>query len=251
VRQHLPAAVIAEGTRRRLETTLAWMERGTDFFVGRLAVLHDDELSAPSALPGWSRLHVLSHMARNARGLENLLRWAQTGVESPMYPSPEHRARDIEAGADRPPAEVRAEALAEIPRLRAAVDRLAEAAWEREVRTALGLPVLAAEVPWMRVREVWVHTVDLAAGVGFDDVEPAVARALVEEAVGRLAARDDAPAVELVVPERDERWVLGPGASGRTVVSGALGDLAAWLLGRSEGTGLAVSGALPALAPWL
>src|SRR5207302_5406054 len=35
--------------------------------------LGEPELRAPSALPGWSRAHVLPHVARNADGLKNLL----------------------------------------------------------------------------------------------------------------------------------------------------------------------------------
>ncbi len=58
---------------------------------GRLAVtagtLTDAQTREPSLLPGWSRGHVLTHIARNADGLGNLLVWARTGVETPQYPS--------------------------------------------------------------------------------------------------------------------------------------------------------------------
>ncbi|WP_333769162.1 maleylpyruvate isomerase N-terminal domain-containing protein [Streptomyces sp. IBSBF 2435] len=53
----------------------------------------------PSLLPGWSRGHVLTHLARNADGGRHLLFWARTGVETPEYPSPAARAEQIEAGA--------------------------------------------------------------------------------------------------------------------------------------------------------
>ena len=33
---------------------------------------------APSALPGWTRAHVLTHLARNADAMVNLLTWART-----------------------------------------------------------------------------------------------------------------------------------------------------------------------------
>lgn len=52
------------------------------------AALTDDQVREPSLLPGWSRGHVLTHVARNADGLRNLLIWARTGVETPQYPEP-------------------------------------------------------------------------------------------------------------------------------------------------------------------
>ena len=39
-------------------------------------------------------------------------------------------------------------------------------AWDGEIRTALGRATTGAEVPWMRVRESWVHALDLDAGSG-------------------------------------------------------------------------------------
>ncbi len=117
------------------------------------------------ALPGWSRAHVVSHFSRNARALINLLDWARTGVATPMYAvrrsaCGRHRRRVTSvssraarrgacglaaaAGRDRGDARV--------------------AAWDGEIRTALGRATTGAEVPWMRVRETWVHTVDLDAG---------------------------------------------------------------------------------------
>src|SRR5580693_7674823 len=61
----------------------------------------DDQARAPSQLPDWSRGHVLTHLARNADGLRNLLVWARTGVETPQYPSVQARNDGIEAGAGR------------------------------------------------------------------------------------------------------------------------------------------------------
>ena len=49
--------------------------------------LTDAEVAEPSLLPGWTRGHVLTHLARNADGLANLLRWAGTGIETPVYAS--------------------------------------------------------------------------------------------------------------------------------------------------------------------
>jgi hypothetical protein len=41
----------------RLRETLPWLDRGTEFSLAQLASL-GDELRLPSALPGWSGLHM-------------------------------------------------------------------------------------------------------------------------------------------------------------------------------------------------
>jgi len=47
------------------------------------SALTDQQAREASLLPGWSRGHVLTHVARNADGLQNLLIWASTGEETP------------------------------------------------------------------------------------------------------------------------------------------------------------------------
>ena len=59
-----------------------------------------DDLAAPSLCGGWSRAHVLSHLARNADGLMRLVR-AAGGSGETMYDSAQSRDADIEAGAAR------------------------------------------------------------------------------------------------------------------------------------------------------
>src|SRR6185437_8551533 len=83
----------------------AEIEAATSRLLDTARTLSDADVLAPSGLPGWSRGHVLSHIARNADSLVNLLSWAATGVEIPQYPSREVRDADIEAGASRPIAE--------------------------------------------------------------------------------------------------------------------------------------------------
>jgi maleylpyruvate isomerase len=240
------------GADQRLARSIVWMDGGTEFFEAQLAQVSDDDLSLPSRLPGWTRLHVVSHMARNARALTNLLRWAETGVESPMYPSPDHRRADIEVGALLPAAEVRADALAEDRRFRDSISAMPERAWAAEVRTALGRPVAASEVPWMRVREVWVHGVDLGAGARFSDVDGDVAAALLVEAAGRFASLEACPPVVLVSAGAEgERFAIGPEVADPTEVRGSTQGLAGWLLGRTDGADLECSGELPSLPAWL
>src|SRR5688572_4026869 len=83
-------------------SAMAQVGSATEHLLATAERLDDGSLREPSLLPGWTRGHVLTHVARNADGLINLLSWARTGVETPAYASREAREADIEAGAGRP-----------------------------------------------------------------------------------------------------------------------------------------------------
>ena len=59
----------------------ARIDAATSRLTAAAAGLTDAQAREPSRLPGWSRGHVLTHLARNADGLRNLLIWARTGIE--------------------------------------------------------------------------------------------------------------------------------------------------------------------------
>jgi maleylpyruvate isomerase len=75
------------------------MQRGETFFLSCLERVDDKGLAQPCELPDWTRADVVAHMARNADALVNLLTWARTGDEKPMYPSAAARAAGIAASA--------------------------------------------------------------------------------------------------------------------------------------------------------
>src|SRR5687768_6415997 len=120
--------------------TLRWWTDGERAVAGRLDRLADDDLAAPSRLNDWSRAHVVAHLARNADALGNLLAWARTGVETPMYPSRDVRDADIATTARLSPSELRADYAAACGRFAEAVDTLPEVAWTAEVRNMPGKP---------------------------------------------------------------------------------------------------------------
>ena len=82
------------------------VDRATQRFLDSAADLTDANLAEPRLLPGWTRAHVMAHVARNADSLINLLNWARTGVETRQYASPDEREAGIEAGAKLPLAEL-------------------------------------------------------------------------------------------------------------------------------------------------
>ncbi|SNR22914.1 maleylpyruvate isomerase family mycothiol-dependent enzyme [Actinomadura mexicana] len=169
-----------------------WTDRGTARFLATLDRLTDDELSASTRLDGWTRRHVVAHVHGNAEALRRLLSWAATGVENRMYAGPEQRSAEIEELSALPAGELRALVHRSASRLGADMDALPEDAWDIPVVTAQGRTVPAAEISWMRAREVWVHTVDLDAGVTFADLPDDLNAALVVDAASKQANKGNA-----------------------------------------------------------
>ncbi len=230
------------------------LRRGETFVLAQVAALDDAALAEPCALPGWTRSHLVAHLARNADALGHLLAWARTGVETPMYTSAEQRAADIDAGARQAPGPLRDDVVGASARFVAAVEVMPAEAWAAPVRTARGRPIAAAEVPWMRIRENWVHGVDLAAGAAFADLPPEVVGQLIDEVAGGLAGRDDCPALTLAAGD-GRVGTVGPPAPEPVEVTGPAPDLLAWLIGRADGAGALATSAgshrPPALPAWL
>lgn len=201
-----------------------WMGQGSALFLTAVADLDEAGLEADCGLPGWTRKHLVAHVAANAEAIGNLVQWAATGVERPMYASPQARAAGIEQGAA-----LAAPALLDWLRrstteLADAMDRLSEAQWAVPVSTAQGRVVPAAETPWMRAREVCVHAVDLATGLTFADLPDGFNQALCAD-IQTKRGLPELPAAVAAAP---------------------LADVTAWLAGRPHTLADA-----PELGPWL
>ncbi|WP_257424665.1 maleylpyruvate isomerase family mycothiol-dependent enzyme [Nocardioides carbamazepini] len=211
---------------RTPDDALRWARAGTALLADAIAGLSEADLREPTALPGWTRAHVVAHLAGNARALHNLVCWAATGEETPMYGSPGQRAAEIEAGSRRPVGDL----LPEFGRTASALDDamagLTAAQWEHEVVTAQGRTVPATEIPWLRAREVMVHAVDLDLGVAFTDLPLDFLTAL--EAEVSLRRGPDLPAV-----------------------TGTLAERVAWLTGRRHRMSQVGGTPAPDLGPWL
>lgn len=236
---------------RKLADTLAWAGDGAAHLRGLMTRLGDDAFAAPSGLPGWSRAHVLSHIARNADGMINLLTWARTGVPTPAYASVEQRNADIEDGARRTPAEIRDDVVDSSDRLAQVARAMPGAAWSATVKNVQGREIPATDITWIRAREMWIHSVDLDVGASFEDFpQPMVAELLADVTVG-MGAKEDCPPLRLVAPDVGT-WTVGDAADPLTL-TGPASELAAWLLGRSKGRSLRrpAGEKLPVLPRWL
>ena len=238
--------------------------------------LTDGQAREASALPGWSRGHVLTHLARNADGLRNLLIWASTGVVTPQYPSEQARNDAIEAGAGRPAAALLADLRDSAAAFLAEAASMPGSSWPVTVHGVRGRGHPAWYTLARRLSEVEIHHVDLAAGYRPADWPGWFVADGLESVAREFAQRADVPAALLSVTGGDPGQAgaagqagVGHGAGreyqiGRAAasdggapqpgarISGPGWLLFAWLIGRDAGAGLTTEpvGPLPALPAW-
>lgn len=209
-----------------------------DAATARLALtcadVDDETARRPSLLPGWSVGHVLTHVARNADGMVNLVTWAVTGEPTRMYPSSEARGEAIEAGAGRRAAELVADVGDSAARLRQALDRLVDAGPEALDRLLVfGAPppgtapdTPARTLPYARIRELEIHHVDL----GLPSYTPADWPAPFVERTLLFVHGRSGPVDVVGLPHEVLAWRLGRGAgpSVRHIDGSDPGDPPAW-----------------------
>lgn len=238
------------------EEVIDELDSGVTRIVGTLARLGEQDLRAPSALPGWSRGHVATHIARNADSLWNLLEWARTGVETPQYPSLDARNADLEAGAGRGLDALVEDVRATAARFAARARAMPEAAWNAPVRSMPGWSHPAWYTLYRRWHEVEAHHVDLAAGYGPADWPEPYVRWALGSTLTDIAAlpgerRGGLAGHRITATDSGESADLG-WAPGGPEASGSGRALLGWLSGRSDGAGVSLrpDGPLPVPPPW-
>ncbi|MFE4837489.1 maleylpyruvate isomerase family mycothiol-dependent enzyme [Arthrobacter sp. NPDC056691] len=238
----------------RLQEQLLQARRGTAFFARKLNELTDAELDGGSLLPGWTRRHIVAHVGYNARAIARLIEWAATGVETPMYSSPEARNHEIEFGATLSPIALRHLFDHSAVHLNVEWRDLPADAWHHKVKTVQGRTVPAEETVWMRTREVWMHAVDLDNGATFNDIPAPVLERLLTDITGAWHTRGMDQGLLVKVTGTDLAFG-DTRAANPTVISGPLAAVVEWAAGRGSGvTAVRKSAALhdaPAAPKWI
>jgi maleylpyruvate isomerase len=220
---------------------LASVRDATERVLTAAAGLDNASVAEPSRLPGWSRGHVLAHLARNADALLNVLEGR------PMYATASVRDADIERDAPRP-LDVQ---LADVRESAASFQAIGAvpADWSRRVELRNGVVDSASRIPFRRWVEVELHHVDLGIGYELDDLPEEFVRRETEFLVERFDGHPDVPSTRLT--DGTHAWSTGRAADKPEVtVTGRPADLLGWLCGRRDGSGLTVDGdSLPTLPP--
>ncbi|MGP4015918.1 maleylpyruvate isomerase family mycothiol-dependent enzyme [Saccharopolyspora sp. 5N708] len=220
-----PLNAVAQGHRRLVEV---------------LSALTDDQVAAPSLLPGWSRGHVLAHLTDNARAFARVSALALRGQLVDAYDGGSaERDAIIEGLAGRTADEHRAGVARHAAALEAVWSTVDD--WDRPVRFRNGD---LAGIVQMRWREVWIHLVDLDLGVGPQEWSDEFSCHTIDFLLSRLPA-----GVALRQADGPRRWSTGDAESdGHAEINGRARDLAAWLAGRTPEQ--SPTGPLPELGPW-
>jgi len=217
--------LLPEATRRLVRTTDA---------------LPDSAYPEPSGLPGWTRAHVLAHLALNAEGLAGALTGVVEGRRVPMYASDEARDGDIDDLAGKTPSVIRTRLLAACTELKDAIDAVPADRQDTTIdRTAGGRTFTVGAVPWMRLGEVEIHHADLAAGYDHSRWSVPFASDVLESRRTRL---DASTAFTAHASDLGRSWAYGEGGP---TVTGTVVDLAWWATGRGGGEGLTSDGEMP------
>ncbi len=142
------------------------IDDATQRLLGAARVIAESDLRQPSLLPGWTRAHVLAHLARNADALRNLLVGARSGQQRPAYASPQAREAGIEHGAGQRAKDLMADLADSAMALRTVSRQLPDDAWRFPVRIMDSEPFPAVQVLTRRLVEVELHHGDLGTGYG-------------------------------------------------------------------------------------
>ncbi|MFD8306681.1 maleylpyruvate isomerase family mycothiol-dependent enzyme [Streptomyces sp. NPDC059690] len=220
---------------------LASVRDATDRLLTAAAELDNASVAEPSRLPGWTRGHVLAHLARNADALVNVLEGR------PMYVSGEARDADIERDAPRPLETQLTDLRESAAGFQAA--GAAPADWSRTVELRNGVTDSASRVPFRRWAEVELHHVDLGVGYELEHLPEQFTEREIAFLADRFSGRPDVPPTRLTDGTR--AWRTGrEAADAEITVTGPAPELLGWLAGRRDGSGLTVrGGSLPGLPP--
>ena len=215
---------IAEATQRLLGDTIA---------------LSDADWAAPSLLPGWTRAHVATHLARSADALRGLIVAAHSGDTRTLYPADAVKYNAIERGAERRGLDLQIDLDTSAERLDLAFDHVED--WLMPIRLPEG-EFPASVLPLVRLQELTLHHIDLDHGYSWSDLDLVPSRWLLQWLCLLLRDDDTLPSVDI---ESDSGVTESFGGTGiRRRVTGTDAALWAWLAGRYDGAALSGAGGL-------
>ncbi len=149
------------------------IDDATQRLLGTARVIAEPDLRAPSLLPGWTRAHVLAHLARSADAMRNLLVGARSGADRPAYASAGARAAGIEEAAKQQPKDLAADVAGAAMAFRTLTRQLPDEAWLVQLQILGSVPFPAGQLLTRRLVEVELHHTDLGLAYTPADWPPA------------------------------------------------------------------------------
>src|SRR5271170_8024152 len=110
------------------------IDQATQRLIDTARVIAEPDLRAPSLLLGWTRAHVLAHVARGADAMRNLLVGVRSGQDRPAYASAEAREAGIGSSAAAKTSELMVYLADSAMAFRAVARQLPAEGWQVPVR---------------------------------------------------------------------------------------------------------------------
>ncbi|MGJ6981090.1 maleylpyruvate isomerase family mycothiol-dependent enzyme [Aestuariimicrobium soli] len=214
----------------------------TQRLLGETIRLSEKQWQEPSLLPGWTRAHVATHIARNADGMARSLDALVKGRPQRMYTSEADRQSAIERGSQRSGLDLQIDLDTSAGNLNRVFDALEDLDPEMLIELRAGFRIPVRLLPLARLNEVVLHHVDLDVGFAVDQIPQPVARWLVEWTLLRLHGREDVPGMHLTSTSGLRTTI--PGMGDTLTVRGTDQDLLGWLTGRAHGEALQGTGGM-------
>ncbi|MEV5964225.1 maleylpyruvate isomerase family mycothiol-dependent enzyme [Kribbella sp. NPDC051952] len=204
-----------------------------------LADLDDETARADSGLPGWSRGHVITHIANFSEAMTRQVEEALQGRLIEVYDGG-RPARDagIESGAGRSAADLQDHLLQATTNLITAWDKVGPDDWSRPILHRNSNLAAGLDACW---RELTIHTTDLALTHTPADWPEDFCLHLLDFLQARTPDN-----IRLVLQSDSTTWENGTGEE--VLLTGKFTDLTAWYAGRpAPGP---ITGPVPELLPW-
>ncbi|GAA1128750.1 hypothetical protein GCM10009630_28230 [Kribbella jejuensis] len=210
-----------------------------DQLLALTAGLDEDTARGDSVLPGWTRGHVITHLANFSEAMTRQVEEALQGRLIEVYDGG-RPARDaaIESGAHRPAADLKTHLTQAVTTLMTSWEKVGPTDWplpilHRNSNLAAGL-----QATW---RELTIHTSDLNLGINPATWSEDFCLHLLDFLRPRTPDN-----IHLILQSPTTTWENGTGEE--VELAGALTDLTAWYAGRpAPGP---ITGSTPELLPW-
>ncbi len=215
-------------------------------FTCAVEALSDSEVREPSALPGWSRGQVITHVARSIDAYLWLLALARTGVEPGPRTDATAMARAVQEGAERPVSELAADVRGRLGRLADDAATVSAERWDVLVPALAGWRHPAWYTLYRCWRELETHHADLNVDYSTASWPDTYVKWALDETLAALSARDF-PVARVEASDLGRCWELSPNGP---AVTGSGHALLGWLSGRASGAGLTADRPLPEPPKW-
>ena len=203
------------------------------------ADLDDEKARGESVLPGWTRGHVVTHIANFSEAMTRQVEEALQGRLIEVYDGG-RPARDaaIEAGADRPAADLRTHLNQAVTTLLASWDKVGPTDWPLPILHRNSNLSAGLQATW---RELTIHTSDLNLGITPASWSTDFCLHLLDFLRPRTP-----DGIHLILQSPETTWDNGTGQD--VTLTGPLPALTAWYAGRP--TPSPIAGPKPDLLPW-